>query len=54
VPINTDDAKMASLAGLFGCSIDSLPFTYMGMPLGLKKPTVTELLPLVKKCEKGS
>lgn len=43
---------MSFLAELFGCSIGNLPFTYLSMPLGLKKPSVTDLMPLVKKCER--
>lgn len=43
---------MISLASVLGYSISTLPFTYLGMPLELKKPTVAELMPLVKKCEK--
>jgi hypothetical protein len=52
VPINTGEEKATSRASLFGCSIGSLPFTYLGMPLGLKKTSVFDLMPLVKKCEK--
>ena len=52
VPINTSDNSVLQLASILGCSIGSFPFIYLGMPLGLKKPLVTDLMPLVKKCEK--
>ena len=51
VPINDSEDHMTSLAADFGCSIGSLPFTYLVMPLGLHKLAVKDFLPLVKKCE---
>jgi hypothetical protein len=51
IPINIDTDRMNALAQAFGCSIGSLPFTYLGLPLGLSKPKVEEFLPLVSKCE---
>jgi hypothetical protein len=29
------------------CSVEKLPFTYLGLPLGTTKPTVLELMPLI-------
>jgi hypothetical protein len=52
VPINTDTSKMELLSQTFGCSIGAMPFTYLGLPLGLTKPTVAECLPLISKCER--
>jgi hypothetical protein len=52
IPINIDTERMTSLAQTFGCSMGSLPFTYLGLPLGLSKPKVDEYLPLVSKCER--
>jgi hypothetical protein len=40
VPINVSTEKATHLAGLFGCRIDSLPFTYLGLPLGTTKPRI--------------
>jgi hypothetical protein len=40
VPINVSDARMEILAGIFGCSKGSLPFTYLGLPLSISKPRV--------------
>jgi hypothetical protein len=39
VPINVPKQKMNILASTFGCSIGSLPFTYLGLLFSLTKPT---------------
>jgi len=52
VPVNVSEEKMNILANTFGCSIGSLPFTYLGLPLSITKPTVADFWPLVSKCER--
>jgi len=52
VPINLEPDRAASLAQQFGCILGSLPFTYLGLPLGLTKPKVVDFLPLVTRCER--
>lgn len=52
VPINISETRLHHLAATFGCSTSSLPFTYIGVPLGLTKPRIEEFLPLVTRCEK--
>ena len=52
VPINLNAQKLNHLASTFGCKIGSLPFTYLGLPLGLTKPRVDDFLPLVTRCER--
>jgi len=52
LPINMTDESLDHLARTFGCSKGSLPFTYLGLPLGLTKPKVQDYLPLVNKCER--
>jgi hypothetical protein len=52
VPINIDDQKMELLSNTLGCSIGSMPFTYLGLPLGTTKPKVIDFLPLISKCER--
>jgi retron-type reverse transcriptase len=37
LPINMSEERLDLLAGTFGCSKGSLPFTYLGLPLGLTK-----------------
>jgi hypothetical protein len=51
VPINLEEVNVASLAQTFGCALGSLPFTYLGPPLGLTKPKVVDFLPLVSRCK---
>jgi ABC-type spermidine/putrescine transport system permease subunit I len=43
VPINLTEEKLDLLSTGFGCAKGSLPFTYLGLPLGTTKPKV-ELL----------
>lgn len=42
VPINVTGERMTILSYPFGCSKGSLPFTYLGLPLGLSNPRVVE------------
>jgi hypothetical protein len=37
VPINIPDEKSIILAGPLGCQVESMPFTYLGLPLGHHK-----------------
>jgi retron-type reverse transcriptase len=52
VPVNVRNEKLNYLAATFGCAIGSLPFTYLGLPLGLTKPKVEEFMPLITRCER--
>jgi hypothetical protein len=52
VPVNIPDDRLDLLATSFGCSKGSLPFTYLGLPLSLTKPTVADFWPLTTKCER--
>ena len=47
IPINLDPQQASVLAQIFGCNVESLPFTYLGLPMGTTKPTLLELMPLV-------
>ncbi|XP_071683219.1 uncharacterized protein [Lolium perenne] len=46
VPINVPAEDMKVLAEAFGCQIASLPFTYLGLPLGTTKPKLNDLAPI--------
>jgi hypothetical protein len=46
VPINISDVLINDLAAEFGCQIGSMPFTYLGIPLGTSKPHIIDLMPL--------
>jgi hypothetical protein len=52
VPINISPEKLNHLALTFGCSTGSLPFTYLGLPLGSTKPRIDDYLHLISRCEK--
>jgi hypothetical protein len=52
VPINVDDTKTASLAEVFGCQVGQMPFTFLGLPLGMTRPLVQDYLPLVCTVER--
>jgi hypothetical protein len=51
-PINVSNQKMEILANTFHCKIGSMLFTYLGLPLGLKRPNLGAFLPLIQKIER--
>ena len=52
IPINCEPDCYNDIASIFGCKVGSMPFTYMGLPLGITKPTVQDLMPLVCTMER--
>lgn len=52
VPINIEADRAKELADIFGCAVASMPFTYLGLPLGTTHPSVTDFLPLVDRIER--
>lgn len=52
VPINVDEAKWNDLANSLGCQLGTMPFTYLGLPLGTTEPTVQEFMPILTRMEK--
>jgi hypothetical protein len=53
IPINVLDEKNLILAGTLGCQVESMPFTYLGLPLGTTKPVIQDYMPLLSRVEKG-
>jgi hypothetical protein len=51
-PINVSEGRFDLLSRTFGCAKGTLPFTYLGLPLGLTKPRLEDFTPLVNKCER--
>ena len=49
VPINTGQEKCQELADIFGCKLESMPFTYLGLPMGTAKPKLDDLMPMIYK-----
>jgi hypothetical protein len=52
VPINNPPKNASHLATIFGCKLENLPFTYLGLPLGTTTPLVDDLMPLVSRFDK--
>lgn len=52
ISINISEEKLKHQARTFNCQKGSLPFTYLGLPLGLHKPKVVDFSPLVSKYER--
>jgi hypothetical protein len=52
IPINVSDDTLQSLSTAFGCQTTSLPFTYLGLPLGTARPQLQDLMPLVFRLER--
>jgi hypothetical protein len=52
VPINVSDVLINDLTTEFGCLIGSMPFTYLGLPLGTSKQHIIDLVPLACRLER--
>jgi hypothetical protein len=51
-PINVCPAKLEILAITLNCQTGSMPFIYLGVPLGLSKPRICYFLPLIQRIER--
>jgi hypothetical protein len=51
-PINIDNDRLNHLASNFNCQAGSFPFTYLGLPQSLHKPSAEDCLPLTHRVEK--
>lgn len=52
VPLNISSEKAQQLAGVFSCKLESLPFTYLGLPMGTTKPRVEHFDAIMNKIER--
>jgi hypothetical protein len=52
IPINVPHDKALLLAQAFQCQLGSLPFTYLGLPMGTTKPAIKDLSPLIDRIER--
>jgi hypothetical protein len=50
--INIDNHYLQYLANTFGCAVGTLPFSYLGLPLGTTKPTIHDLTPITDQVER--
>lgn len=52
IPINLDETSAGNVARIFGCSVSTMPFTYLDLPLGTSRPRVQDLMSLVCSAER--
>jgi hypothetical protein len=52
VPINMTNSRAQHLVQPFGCWLGSMPFTYLGLPLGTTKPTIQDFTTLLNRIER--
>lgn len=52
IPINLTDQQTNVLAAELGYMVGSMPFTYLGLPLGTMRPSMTDFMPLVDRIER--
>ena len=50
--INVNEEKMTHLANTLGCDIGSMPFTYLGLPMGTTKPHIEDFTPMMDIIER--
>ena len=51
VPINVSQSRTSHLSRTFGCAIGTMPFTYLGLPLGTTKSTLQDFFPMMTRIE---
>jgi hypothetical protein len=52
IPIIVPHDTTTLLAKEFGCQVGTMPFTYLGLPLGTTRPLIHDILPLVSRLER--
>jgi hypothetical protein len=52
VPINVDEVEWPSLTEALGCQLGTLPFTYLGLPLGTTRPSIQDHSPIRTRMER--
>ena len=52
LPINVSPEETTRLATVFGCQVGTLPFTYLGLPVGTTRPRIVDLVPVVDRFER--
>ena len=51
-PINLPQENAKLFVGLLGCSIGTMPFTHLGLPMGTTRPRVVDFAPLGDRVER--
>jgi retron-type reverse transcriptase len=52
VPINMNEERLSHFTSTFNCQSGSFPFTYLGLPLGITKPSLEYFLPMVQRVQR--
>jgi hypothetical protein len=52
VPLNMSQQQALTMARTFGCQIQTMPFTYLGLPMGSTKPRVEHFAPPMDRVER--
>ena len=52
MPVNIAEERVDLFTNTLQCARGQFPFTYLGLPLGIYKPTVEQCLPLVNRIAK--
>jgi hypothetical protein len=52
IPINLSEEETSVLAEGFNCQLGSMPFTYLGLPMGNNKPSIKDFSPLTDRVER--
>jgi mannosylglycoprotein endo-beta-mannosidase len=52
MPINMDSIRLQHFANSINCKPGTLPFAYLGLPLGISKPSLEHFLPIVQRVER--
>ena len=52
IPINVPASDVTALASAFDCQVASMPFPYLGLPMGTTKPRMEDLTPLMDRVER--
>jgi hypothetical protein len=53
MPMNMMPQRLNHFANSIQCKTRSLPFAYLGLPLGITKPSLEFLLPMVQRVERS-
>jgi hypothetical protein len=52
VPINISPGRCFELAATFGCKPESLPSTYLGLPMGTTRPKMEDLIGIIQRIDR--
>jgi hypothetical protein len=51
MPINLSAERLAHFAATLNCKVGTLPFTYLGLPLSITKPSLECFLPMIQRVQ---